>query len=54
MVTANQVVRFFRPGEAPWRTSGLAVEYRMARRERGWLMTGATMQLQWLGGVPLG
>ena len=53
VVTANQLVRFFRPGEAPWRTSGLAVEYVMARRTEGWRMAGATMQLQWLDGVPL-
>ena len=52
-VHANQLVHFFRVGEAPYRTSGLRVHYELARRADGWRLVDAEMRLEWLEGEPV-
>lgn len=50
-VTANQLVQFFQPGEAPHRTSGLRLRYDVVRRPGGWRIAAADIDLAWLIGT---
>ena len=50
IVRANQLVHFCRPRQPPHRTSGLRVEYRLARCAGGWRPVGADIDLEWLIG----
>jgi hypothetical protein len=50
VVEANQLNQFFRPGQAPHRTSGLHVRYDVVRRPEGWRIASADIQLRWLIG----
>jgi hypothetical protein len=50
-VTANQLVQFFQPGEAPHRTSGLRLRYEVVRRPEGWRLARAEIDLAWLIGT---
>jgi hypothetical protein len=50
-VTANQLVQFFQPGEAPHRTSGLRLRYEAIRRPDGWRIAVADIELAWLIGT---
>lgn len=51
VVHANQLVQFFHPESPPHRTSGLRLEYKMARRPNGWRMVQADITLEWLIGT---
>lgn len=46
-VSANVVVHFYRPGEAPFQTSGLRSAFTAVRTPDGWRFTGAEMTLLW-------
>lgn len=50
-VTANQLVQFFQPDEAPHRTSGLRLRYEVVRRPEGWRIAVAEIALAWLIGT---
>ena len=51
--TGHEITRFFRNAEAPWRTSGLWVDYRLRRLAEGWRIATLNIALQWLEGLPL-
>lgn len=50
-VTANQLVQFFRSGQAPHRTSGLQVTYEAVRRPDGWRLSVLQIELAWIIGT---
>jgi hypothetical protein len=50
VVRANQLVQFYRSAAPPHRTSGLRIEYRLARRADGWRIVDADIALQWIIG----
>lgn len=51
VVTANQLVQFFQPGQAPHRTSGLQVAYEAVRRADGWRLSSLQIDLAWIIGT---
>ena len=50
VVAANQLVQFFEPGQAPHRSSGLRVGYRLVRRPEGWRIARVDVALEWIIG----
>ncbi|MET9633028.1 nuclear transport factor 2 family protein [Lentzea sp. NPDC006480] len=46
--SANSVVRFFRDGEAPHRTSGLRLACAATRTPDGWRLSEARTTLLWM------
>jgi hypothetical protein len=47
---ANELVHFFHRGEAPHRSSGLRVQYRLVRRPEGWRIVESDLTLEWIIG----